>query len=125
MCHNLLCIIALSKPSMQKLCRYVVNKVASMWEFLGYALLDENQSAQIENIKTNDKDNEKCCVEMFNWWLRTHPNINWHDLVKALNTANLQTVAADLEKMFIGMYGSITHTLYLSLLKMVDQMTIP
>ena len=82
----------------------IFNKVASKWSILGYALLDENQSAKIQNIKSNRKDNEDCCTEMFNCWLTTHPDANWHDLVKALNTANLQTVATDLEKRFIGMF---------------------
>ena len=89
---------------MKKLCQYVVNKVASKWDILGYALLDENQSTKINTIKSNFQDSEKCCVELFDYWWETHPNINWHDLVTALNTTNLQSVAADLEKMFIGTY---------------------
>ena len=83
---------------------HIVNKVASKWNILGYALLDEDQSEKIQNIKSNHKDNEECCIEMFNCWLRTDPNANWHDLVKALNTTNLKTVAADLKKTFISMF---------------------
>ena len=96
--------VALSKPSMKKLCRYVVSKVASKWSSLGFELLDESQSAKIETIKTDHKNSEECCKEMFTYWLETHPDVNWHDLVKALKIVSLQMVAADLEKMFIGMY---------------------
>ena len=89
---------------MKKFCKYVVKKAASKWDILGWALLDEDQSTKIDIIKSNFQDSEKCCVEMFNYWLTTHPNVNWHDLVTALNTADLQSAATDLEKLFISMF---------------------
>ena len=103
-CYTLLYPIALSRPSMKKFCKYVIKKAASKWDILGWTLLDEDQSTKIDTIKSNFQDSEKCCVEMFNYWLTTHPNVNWHDLVTALNTADLQSAATDLEKLFISMF---------------------
>ena len=97
-------ILASSKPTMKKLCHYVVTKVASKWAFLGYALLDEDKSTKIENIKVDHKIHEMCCIEMFAYWLETHPNANWYGLITALKDAQLQAVAADLEKLFTSMF---------------------
>ena len=94
---------------MRKLCHCVVTQVASKWDFLGYALLDEDKSTKIENIQVDHKINEKCCIEMFRHWLATHPNANWYGLVKALKVAQLQAVAADLEKQFISMFVAMVH----------------
>ena len=96
---------------MQKLCQYVVNNVASKWEFIGYALINERHSSQIKTIKSNYKDSEQCCMEMFSHWLTTHPNANWYDLVKALKIASLEYIAADLEKMFVGTYVCLAYIL--------------
>ena len=96
-----------SKPSMKDLCKHVVTKVASKWNFLGYTLLNEKQSAKINNIKSNHRDNEQCCIEMFAQWLESDPNANWYDLVEALKSIDLQAVAANLEKMFIGMFITV------------------
>ena len=85
---------------MKKLCQYVVKKAAHKWDFLGYILLDENQPSKIDSIKSDHKNNDKCCVEMFSHWLNTNPNASWYQLVDALNAIELQAVAANLEKMF-------------------------
>ena len=102
-------ILASSKPTMRKLCHYVVTQVASKWDFLGYALLDDDKSTKIASIKADHKSPETCCIEMFTHWLATHPNVNWYGLVEALKVAQLQAVAADLEKMFISMFIAMVH----------------
>ena len=85
---------------------YVGNK----WYELGIQLLDANQESMLQSIGANHgHDVKKCCSETFNYWLQTHPDGNWDQLVKALRkpAVELNYLAQNIEKEFTGMYVCI------------------
>ena len=45
-----------------------------------------------------------CCFKLFRYWLQTHPNANWDQLVKALRSpaVELIAVAESVESRFTG-----------------------
>ena len=79
-------------------------KVSSKWYELGIELLDDDQLAQLRVITANYTDVTRQCSEMFIYWLQTHPNATWFQLVAALRAPGIEmnSVAATLERDFIG-----------------------
>ena len=49
--------------------KIVVSKVAAEWEDIAYALRYEIPTVKL--IKSDHKDNKKCCKELFEDWLTT------------------------------------------------------
>ena len=58
-----------------------------------------------EIIKANDDNVSRFCSEMLSYWLQTHPNATWYELVVALRASGveLNKVVASVEKTFHGM----------------------
>ena len=93
-----------SKPTLKKLQHMkVITAVGSKWYELGIELLDDDQLAQLDIIKTNNSEVTRCCAEMFLSWLRSHTTATWQDLVEALKApgVELNDVAAMVEAQFI------------------------
>ena len=93
-----------AKPSTKKLLPYVA-RVASNWYELGAMLLEEEQESQLKIIKsTHGNDVKACCLYMLQYWMDTHSEATWHQLVTALRSpgVELTAVAADIEKNFSG-----------------------
>jgi len=81
--------------------------VASKWYELGVELLNEEQESQLDIIAADHKnDVERCCQKMFWFWLETHPDATWYQLVESLKskTVRMDSLATGIEKMFAGMY---------------------
>ena len=93
------------RPSKRKLANFVVPLVLPHWFEIGIMLLDEDQEQQIDMIKDNNaKDALSGCMEMFWFWLDTHRDATWQDLLNALRSpgVDLRTVATKIEKMLTG-----------------------
>ena len=68
-------------------------------------LLKEEQESQLKLIQTDHGgDARKCCLAMFQFWMATHPDATWHDLVMALRSpgVDLSSVASVIENNFKG-----------------------
>ena len=98
--------IAVSRPTIKQLKRYVVPKVAHKWQWynLGLELLDDGEEARSLNLYTGG--NQKCCSEMLRDWLNRNPKADWYQLVAALESpaVQLNIVAGDIRNMFTGTY---------------------
>ena len=93
-----------SKPTLKKLQHMkVITAVGSKWFELGIELLDDDQLAQLDIIKSNNNEVTRCCAEMFLFWLRSHASATWQDLVEALKApgVELNDMAAMVEAQFI------------------------
>ena len=97
--------IADKQPTTRQLLSFVIPKVATKWYELGIMLLKPEHETRLQQMKSDHSgDARKCCIEMFTYWRRTHPEDNWNDLVAALKNPGVEmiAVAADIEKMFTG-----------------------
>lgn len=92
-----------SKPTLKKLQRVVIHRVATKWYELGIELLEEGQEGQLKVIEESLKNDAKKCLEMFDYWLGKTPNANWYNIVEALKSpaVDLATVAFDVESAFV------------------------
>ena len=98
---------AYSKPVEKDLHNFVVCEVGEKWYELGIQLLQTGQESKLRLIKTNYRsDVKRCCIEMFSYWLRSHPEASWDQLVKALQKPALELnyLAESIQKKFAGMY---------------------
>lgn len=76
--------------------------MAPRWYELGLKLLNEDQESYLDVIKKDYvNDNKQCCMEMFWYWLETHPEATWKQLIDSLRSPALElnTVAASIEIM--------------------------
>jgi len=100
-------ILAQSRPYTKDLHNLVVPYVCGKWYELGIQLLDADQESKLWSIRANHgHDVKKCCSETFDYWLQTHPDGNWGQLVEALKqpAVELINLAQRIEKRFTGMY---------------------
>ena len=91
-------------PSHKKILGFIA-QVAPRWYELGISLLNEDQIPHLKIIKTNHSNDQlKSCSEMIFYWLETHPDASWKQLIEALKSSPIQlnTVAANIEEMFTG-----------------------
>ena len=82
----------------------IITNVSSNWYQLGIQLLDDHQVPQLEIIRANNDNVTGCCTALFGYWLQTHPNASWYELVAALRApgVELNDVAASVERTFPG-----------------------
>ena len=109
--HILFCLVN-SKPTKNKLLDHVVPHVTPRWYVLGLKLLKEDQETQVDIIKSNHAgDIQMCCMEMFWYWINTNTDASWQQLIEALQSqaVELPVVAANIEKMLIGMASNCTY----------------
>jgi len=95
-----------SKPTLKKLQHAkIVTAASSKWYELGVELLNDDQVPQLRIIKENNDDVSRRCSEMLSYWLQTHPNASWYELVAALRApgVELNEVAASVEREFVGL----------------------
>ena len=109
-CVDCICVhncLAQSRPYAKDLHNLVIPHVGEKWYELGIQLLDANQESKLRSIRANyGQDVKKCCSETFEYWLETHPNCIWEQLVDALRTpaVELNNLAHIIEQRFSGMY---------------------
>ena len=80
--------------------------VSSKWYELGIALLDDDQVGQLKIIKADSDELTRQCSEMLSYWLETHPDVTWHDLVAGLRAPGVEMneLAATIEGKFTGIH---------------------
>ena len=65
--------------------------MAPHWYELGIQLLNEGQESRLDSIKSdNGSDSKKCCIQMFWYWLESHPEATWQDLLESLRSPALE-----------------------------------
>ena len=81
--------------------------MAPRWYELGLILLNEDQESHLDLIKKDYVNNNmQCCMEMFWYWLDSHPEASWRQLIDSLKSSPLElnTVADSIESMCKGKY---------------------
>ena len=92
------------RPLLKDLHRYVVNKAAPEWRYLGYALLPHKQHPVIDSIAASHPgDVATCCMRVLERWLDTDADPTWNQLISALKVGarGLPHLANYLEQMMI------------------------
>ena len=85
-------------PTIRLLNNHVRGDIAPRWYDLGIQLLNEEQCAKLNIIKDNHpQDAEKCCTEMFEYWLRVDVDASWNKLITALKMIDEIALAEKIE----------------------------
>lgn len=98
-----------SKPTIKLLLSHVIPHVAPKWYDLGIQLFDESRQHELRNIEDNHNDTKKRCLNMFEFWLDTHVNSTWHQIMEALKSpgVDLQTFTAELKEKLTGKHNNL------------------
>ena len=87
------------KPTIELFNKLIRNRVATQWRDLGKQLLEDEWVTTLNVIESNHpNDDEKCCTEMFNYWLTVDSDANWNKLMVALEQINQNTLAARIKE---------------------------
>ena len=94
--------IGTDKPTIKLFNQYIRMRVAPHWRELGVQLL-ENEYVEKLNVieKNHPNDVERCCSEMFNYWLQVDPCASWNKLIGAFEKIERNDLAAKVRK-YIG-----------------------
>ena len=89
----------------------ITTETAPKWYELGIALLDDDQSTQLQIINSSYTEATRRCTEMFIYWLQSHPYATWYQLIDALKSqgVELNNVARMVEMFILGLF--IEHAL--------------
>ena len=81
-----------------------VDQLAPRWYELGVQLLEVGDEGRLTVIEAKYSSDKLCCFAMLNYWIKTHPEATWHDLVTALKSpgVELTAVASTIERKFTG-----------------------
>ena len=77
---------------------YIIDTVASRWMRLGLALNCE--FFILENIRSNNRDVEDCCMKLMKCWLQGTVGdgpVTWETLIKAIDNAQHRALAKQLK----------------------------
>ena len=80
------------------------NAVGKKWHYLGIELFDSNDVGDLDTIEAeHPSDLNKCCIEMFNMWLKKQPTASWNQLMEALRQPGIElgTLASNIEQMLL------------------------
>lgn len=95
--------IGTDKPTLKKLNSLIRDKVASHWYDLGIQLLEDEYIDKLDVIEKNHPgDVDRCCTEMFKYWLKVDPEADWDKLTDALKEINENSLAAKVKKVLKG-----------------------
>ena len=70
----------------------------------GIELFDTNNVEELDTIEAeHPSDLSKCCIKMFNVWLKKQPTASWNQLVEALRQPGIElgTLASKIEQMLL------------------------
>ena len=98
--HMYLCIfLGTDKPSHKLLRKYVINEVAPYWHTLGEMLLKEGSVHMLQIIEENyPRDVQRCCRNMFEYWLNIDTEASWNKLIAALKEIDQNQLIGRIEK---------------------------
>ena len=91
--------------------KHVRKYVSSIWLDLGLELMEQEDEEWLYDIHENNPiDVNKCCIEMFCYWLNEYPDASWNQLIKALRepNINLSDLASRIETMLMPMDDETT-----------------
>ena len=92
------CTIGNDKPTIKLLINYE-GKVAPYWHNLGIQLLQEKHVHHLDIIQQNHLTNmERCCTEMFKYWLNVDTEASWSKLINALEQIEQISLAEKIRK---------------------------
>ena len=95
---NIFLYIGTDKPTIKLLNSHVKDKIASKLQDLGTELLNEEQCTQLSIIEENHSQNvERCCIEMFWYWLNADLQASWNKLIYALEQINENALAMNIK----------------------------
>ena len=89
------------QPSLKYLTVYERSLLGMKWHELGIELLDSSDVGELDTITTmHQSDYKKCCIEMFDLWLKKQPTASWNQLIEALRQPGikLRTLANNIEQ---------------------------
>ena len=92
-----------ARPTIKELINVVVPRVAPIWHDIAVGL--DIEAPQLKLIATdNANDSQRCCMEMFCYWLESRPDASWENLIHAIKVVDLSYVATDVaaEKKLLG-----------------------
>ena len=97
-------------PTIKSLLKYRT-KIAPCWNYLGTKLLQEKYITKLEVIKADHPNNaEKCCTEMFTYWLKVDIEASWNKLIDALEENEQNALAVEIKQDLVK--GNITACLF-------------
>ena len=93
------------KPTLRLLNKYVRDKVAPHWQDFGTQLLENECNEQLDIIEKNHPgDVQRCCTEMFKYWLRVDTDATWNKLTDALEVIGQKVLAKNVKDIVKGSY---------------------
>ena len=93
------------QPQLKDLYEHVVPSVADKWWDMGVHLLHPTliDGRALEVIAADHSHRvEECCKSMFKRWLETQRDASWNQLLEAIRSIGLPSLASNLEKDLIG-----------------------
>ena len=100
-----LCLnIGHQQPSLKFLNRYVRGSVGIKWHYLGIELLESSDVGELNTVEAeHPSDLNKCCIKMFDLWLKKQPTASWNQLIEALRQPGIElgTLASKIELMLL------------------------
>jgi len=96
--------VAQQHPSLKYLNRYVKKQVGSKWYDLGVELLEADDVATLNAIRSeHPSDLSTCCTKMFTIWLDKQPTATWNQLIEALRQPGIELngLATEIEQMLV------------------------
>ena len=76
-----------SEPQIKRIQDLLIQETAPHWRSIGIELLSNDDVTKITTITQNyPTDHERCCSEMFGYWLRTDKQATWQKLLDALES---------------------------------------
>ena len=74
-------------------------EIAPHWNYLGIQLLEEKYVHKLKIIKEDHPaDTERCCTEMFKYWLDVDTKASWNKLIDALKQIAQNTLAEKIKE---------------------------
>ena len=84
------------------------DKVAKHWYDFGIQLLDNECIEQLDIIEMNYcGDAQRCCTEMFKYWLQIDPEATWNKLADASENIGLKVLAKKIKESVKGSYVTV------------------
>ena len=101
MIQNYNIYVGSDRPKLSELHKHVKKEVSTRWYDLGLQLLEDPEQVNQLNIiqYNNSKDSEKCCAELFEYWLQVDTTASWNKLITALQQVQYDVLASNIKKM--------------------------
>jgi len=95
--------LAQQYPSLKYLNRYVKKQVGSKWHDLGVELLEADDVATLDAIRSERLPDDSACTRMFTFWLNKQPTATWNQLIEALRQPGIELndLATKIERMLL------------------------